>query len=417
MQDDGNLVFYASGGEPLWDTGTSIRDIRDSFSGSVPVNYELSDGDTITAPNGFFRLTMQSDGNPVIYSSDGNVMWAAGVSSPHARLVPQADGNLVIYSAKNLAIWSTNTKGSGKSLSMTDDGRAVLTSGAGSTIWETAPASTTARQFVSAGTIGSAVSAAIDSTRRATSEERAVIVPSSSIDMVREAAVMATLWDASLIVTDSDTDASQTNARMSSLNTTRVRLYGTSRAFPSSFISGLKSGTTIDKSILADRAYDRTSQMWDLSTRKEQLVIAATSSAENLPMAAALAMERKAPLLIVGDQSDNQKLYNSLNSSLKEKTHPGIVQIGNALDLSQFTADEVKKKIETFDVGERDSAWLRISTRAMSAHSSGLDLWTAPSDQPAHIIVQHLRRLEATRSSFQLASLPRWEQQARHPRI
>ncbi|MHC2186731.1 hypothetical protein ACVLV4_002394 [Rathayibacter agropyri] len=386
MQNDGNLILRGSKDEALWATGTTVRDIVDVFTGSVPAGYELSEGDKVTSSNGLFYFTMQADGNPVIYGSDGHVWWTAGLHSPHARFVAQMDGNVVVYSSDNSVIWSTNTHGESKIFSMADDGRVVLAPSQGPVVWESAPASRTEKELVSAKDISTAVSAAIDRTRRASSDERAVVVPAASVDIVREAAVLASMWDAALIVTESDSDPSETNARMAILGTKSIRLYGPSQSFPSTFKNNLGAGTKIEGVITANTAYDRTSQMWSLSSKKEQLVVASKGSGESLSLAATLAMERHAPLLIIGDQPKDDLLYDSLNSSLKDSSHPGLVQIGSALDLSKFSADEVKKKIEIFTVGDRDSAWLRVSTRAASAHSSSLDLWTSPSDQPAQAV-------------------------------
>ena len=59
-------------------------------------------------------MTMQRDGNLVIYSTEGKSMWHSRTYGNHeAYLVLQDDGNLVIYKDRNNVgkdpIWSTGT--------------------------------------------------------------------------------------------------------------------------------------------------------------------------------------------------------------------------------------------------------------------------------------------------------------------
>ena len=81
MQADGNLVLY-SASRVVWATGT--------------------DG------SGANRVALQSDGNFVLYASLKPI-WATGTDGSGANLlVNQADGNLVIYSPTR-AVWATGT--------------------------------------------------------------------------------------------------------------------------------------------------------------------------------------------------------------------------------------------------------------------------------------------------------------------
>jgi len=80
MQGDGNLVILLNG-VPQWSTET----------------------------NGNFGAyaVMQNDGNLVIYSAGGSVLWARPGASrvSGSRLVMQSDGNLVIYTPSGSAPW------------------------------------------------------------------------------------------------------------------------------------------------------------------------------------------------------------------------------------------------------------------------------------------------------------------------
>ncbi len=92
MQVDGNLVLYRSrdfvSSTAVWASGTNGK-------GSAP-----------------FRLTMQADGNLVIYDSTNKETWASGTNGKGVgpyRLVMQNDLNCVIYDSNNRAKWTTTT--------------------------------------------------------------------------------------------------------------------------------------------------------------------------------------------------------------------------------------------------------------------------------------------------------------------
>lgn len=57
-------------------------------------------------------LTMQKDGNLVIYKSWHRPIWASNTfRKGGVRLTMQNDGNLVMYTAKGKPVWATNTNG------------------------------------------------------------------------------------------------------------------------------------------------------------------------------------------------------------------------------------------------------------------------------------------------------------------
>ena len=84
QQGDGNLVLYRAGAA-LWHAGTHGN------PGATAV--------------------MQEDGNLVVYASNGAALWSSGTHG-HAGAVlsVQDDGNLVIYD-RGVAIWNTGTHG------------------------------------------------------------------------------------------------------------------------------------------------------------------------------------------------------------------------------------------------------------------------------------------------------------------
>ena len=83
MQFDGNLVLY-QGGTPLWATNT-------------------------VGKNTAFAV-MQGDGNFILYNTSGQSVWSSNTAGhPGASINAQNDGNLVIYDASNNPIWASNT--------------------------------------------------------------------------------------------------------------------------------------------------------------------------------------------------------------------------------------------------------------------------------------------------------------------
>jgi hypothetical protein len=84
MQNDGNLVIYDENNHPLWSSGTGGR--------------------------GYMAL-FQSDGNFVVYTRDNQPVWGAQpgtVGNSGATLVLQGDGNVtIVYGGR--VVWASNT--------------------------------------------------------------------------------------------------------------------------------------------------------------------------------------------------------------------------------------------------------------------------------------------------------------------
>lgn len=93
---------------------------------------EMYPGDQMESNNGEFQFEFQTDGNLVLSSYTGQVLWASGTQGRGGmRLMLQQDGNLVLY-GEGGPIWSTHTQGRaygrGLWLSLQDDGNLVLMS-------------------------------------------------------------------------------------------------------------------------------------------------------------------------------------------------------------------------------------------------------------------------------------------------
>jgi hypothetical protein len=105
-----------------------------------PPNDTLGTGETLyvdqsrTSQDGRYRLTVQQDGNLVLYGPTGAV-WATGTGGSNARLVMQHDGNLVLYNGGGGVMWCTNRYGSNARLVVQNDSNLVVYDGSGNVLW------------------------------------------------------------------------------------------------------------------------------------------------------------------------------------------------------------------------------------------------------------------------------------------
>jgi subtilase family serine protease len=117
---DGTAAFTASG------TGSS-----ELLAGQV-----LHAGQDLVSPNGQYTLTVKASGN-VVVSGNNCVIWSSGTTGTGNYLTMQTDGNLVIYSSAGKALWASGTNGSGSAdhLSLQNDGNAIVYTSAGTAAW------------------------------------------------------------------------------------------------------------------------------------------------------------------------------------------------------------------------------------------------------------------------------------------
>lgn len=143
LQNDGNLVTYTADNAWTWATGTRY------FPPSIPAGSWLGSGDSLQSPNGKYTLTMQTDGNLVLFEAEttyanfspGRVKWHTGTYGNYgAHLLPQAsDGNLVIYPAAGPYLKATFTYKPGNvpagTFQVNDDGNVVFYTAAWAPFW------------------------------------------------------------------------------------------------------------------------------------------------------------------------------------------------------------------------------------------------------------------------------------------
>ena len=118
----------------------------------MPGEY-LSVGQSVTSPNGWYRLTLEPDGRLVLRVDDAALgadatLWSSGGGSAMPLLLLHADGELAVYDAaspefgaagsgrKAAALWSAGTRsGSGAMLQLDDSGGLSVTTLEGQVLW------------------------------------------------------------------------------------------------------------------------------------------------------------------------------------------------------------------------------------------------------------------------------------------
>lgn len=143
LQDDGNAVVLRDGQAKWaandWPSSNSPQfQVRDRLS----KNGVLRIGESLTPANGMVTLTMQGDGNLILYHKMFGAIWGSNTWSHTPdidKLILQQDGNLVVLGKNGNARWTSGTSGRwGESVELVvqGDGRAVLYSN-GQQIWDT----------------------------------------------------------------------------------------------------------------------------------------------------------------------------------------------------------------------------------------------------------------------------------------
>ena len=128
LQSDGNLVLYNASNNPLWATDTrSPADETVRVIDMLGFNGALFRGQQAMSLDRKYKLTLQDDGNLVLYGPT-KVLWATGTDGKNGdRLVVQSDGNMVLYSTSGKPLWASHSDGRGLPvLIIQQDGNLVL---------------------------------------------------------------------------------------------------------------------------------------------------------------------------------------------------------------------------------------------------------------------------------------------------
>lgn len=96
----------------------------------------ISGGEGLTSPNGRYKVTMETDGNLVMYDVDKPV-WGSNTAGSGANITEMRDdGDLVIYHEGDKPAWSSRTRGhEGAVLTLQDDRDLVVYAADGKKLW------------------------------------------------------------------------------------------------------------------------------------------------------------------------------------------------------------------------------------------------------------------------------------------
>ncbi len=132
VQDDGNVVVYRAGGAGIWSSRQHPATPPPPPPAPAPSD-TLRSGQRLTvnqqlrSPSGAYRVTVQSDGNVVMYPRTGRAIWATGTTGRGGRtLTMQTDGNLVLTTAAARPVWASGSRSSGARAVMQNDGNLVI---------------------------------------------------------------------------------------------------------------------------------------------------------------------------------------------------------------------------------------------------------------------------------------------------
>ncbi len=124
LQTDGNMVIYQNN-MPLWSTGTvgwthcppPVREQQWLEGGKLLPGQHLYKGESIISENKKLKLTMQDNGNVVLFSNSNvasfnDALWSTDTKNTDASFaIMQHDGNLVVYNNNRKPLWSSKTNG------------------------------------------------------------------------------------------------------------------------------------------------------------------------------------------------------------------------------------------------------------------------------------------------------------------
>lgn len=125
VEQDGDLVF--SNGDGLYneDEGYPKSDGGDPGPGDATEVTSLAAGESIELPEGG-RLSMQGDGNLVVYDADGKATFNTRTFVPGSRLAVQSDGNVVVYGPDGRWLWQSATAGNSDAEVVLEDGDLIV---------------------------------------------------------------------------------------------------------------------------------------------------------------------------------------------------------------------------------------------------------------------------------------------------
>ncbi|WP_327067733.1 ricin-type beta-trefoil lectin domain protein [Kitasatospora sp. NBC_01302] len=146
VQDDHGLALYGPDGRTLWSAGTQQVDpgqlgvvYTHGISSYSTAAWQLAPGTSLQPVKA--HLTMQTDGNLVLYTQAGNnALWSSQTwGNPGGGVTLQRDGNLVVFDGNRRQLWSSGTAGHPYDYAVVqNDCNFVIYDGDGKPLWSTA---------------------------------------------------------------------------------------------------------------------------------------------------------------------------------------------------------------------------------------------------------------------------------------
>ena len=127
-EHDGHLGPKTLSKLEFWNLNLKMVGPAMEYRGFLPEGASIKPGDTVISPNKKTFLTLQTDGNLVLYK-EGKALWSSQTRGNVATL--QKDGNFVLYltnGSQAVAVWHSKTAGKAEDcrLAVQDDGNLVL---------------------------------------------------------------------------------------------------------------------------------------------------------------------------------------------------------------------------------------------------------------------------------------------------
>ncbi|HSW85480.1 MAG TPA: bulb-type lectin domain-containing protein [Candidatus Saccharimonadales bacterium] len=150
IANNGNLILRNAKGQAVWSSykGRTNQKAHTASDGETfnqcqgstldgSSNQYLTNDTCLISPDGTYMLSFTGDGHLQEVDGFNNLVWNPNIAAPGGSFKIQQDGNLVLYSSTGGVIWSSHTENSGSSdtLTLQDDGNLVVNTSVGQTVW------------------------------------------------------------------------------------------------------------------------------------------------------------------------------------------------------------------------------------------------------------------------------------------
>jgi M6 family metalloprotease-like protein len=143
LQDDRNLVIYNEHHKPIWDSNTQLRDTLRS-------GHVLNIGERLVSLNGYYYLTLQADGDLVMFDNQNFVIWKLETNVTTAKYLELSmSGSLRLYTRDRSFIRIYNTEGNfNAKLTLNNNRDLVITNQRNRILWNSGTAYPEKRELI-----------------------------------------------------------------------------------------------------------------------------------------------------------------------------------------------------------------------------------------------------------------------------